>query len=137
MLGHEFSLARGTVGAAMKRIKMRKVKLTWKPGLTDDMMAKRLKFCLDHADWNLKRWKDVIWMDETSVMLGHRRGGYRVWRTPQEKYDANVVRPRYKKASDFMFWGCFSYDAVLRLMSPTGPLGGRGGIHICTGLRTT
>ncbi|KAK4118895.1 hypothetical protein N657DRAFT_637678 [Parathielavia appendiculata] len=40
-------------------------------------------------------WKRVIWSDETSVVMNHRRGGYRVWRTPEEKF----------------FWGCFSYDS--------------------------
>ncbi len=110
ILAHEFSLGRGTVARAMKRNKMRKVKPTKKPGLTEKMMAAKLKFCLDHADWDLERWKDVIWTDETSVVLGDRRGGYRIWRTPKETYEPTCVRPRFKKASDFMFWGCFSYD---------------------------
>jgi hypothetical protein len=50
------------------------VKPTKKPGLTDKMKAARLKFCQDHADWTLEDWKNVIWTDETSVVLGHRRG---------------------------------------------------------------
>lgn len=28
-----------------------------------------------------------------------------------ECYDPTVIRRRYKNASEFMFWGCFSYDA--------------------------
>jgi len=35
----------------------------------------------DHQDWSLEDWKKVVWSDETSVILGHRRGGVRVWRT--------------------------------------------------------
>jgi hypothetical protein len=52
----------------------------------------------------------VIWTDETSVILGHRRGNLRIWRRTGESMDPTVVRRRWKKASEFMFWGCFSYD---------------------------
>jgi hypothetical protein len=64
---------------------------------------------LDHQ-YDLKWWKNVIWTDETSIVLGHRRGAVRVWRTPEEQFDPTVVRPRWNGASEFMFWGCFSYD---------------------------
>ncbi len=50
ILAHEFTLGRGAVARAMKRNKMRKVKPTKKPRLTEAMMAARLKFCLEHAD---------------------------------------------------------------------------------------
>nr|KMM64140.1 hypothetical protein CPAG_00492 [Coccidioides posadasii RMSCC 3488] len=66
-------------------------KPTWKPGLTESARKKRLRFCLAHKNWTLEDWKNVIWTDETSVVLGHRREAV------------------YKKSSDFMFWGCFMY----------------------------
>jgi transposase len=87
-----------------------KFKPTWKPGLTAAMREARLKFALEHQYWTLEDWKNVIWSDETSIMLGHRRGATRVWRTKEERYDETVIRTRWKKASEFMFWGCFSYD---------------------------
>ena len=64
-----------------------------------------------HKDWTLEDWKNVIWSDETSVVIGMRRGSVRVWRQPKEKYDPSCVRNRWKGFSDFMFWGCFSYDS--------------------------
>jgi hypothetical protein len=42
------------------------------------MKMARLAFAIDHAHWTLDDWKNVIWSDETSVVLGHRRGSYRV-----------------------------------------------------------
>ncbi len=74
------------------------------------MKAARLQFALEHKDWTLEDWKNVIWSDETSVILGHRRGGLRVWRTSGERYDKTVIQQRWKKYSEFMFWGCFTYD---------------------------
>ena len=43
-------------------------------------------------------------------MLGHRRGGYRVWRKADEAFVKSTIRCRWKGYSEFMFWGCFSYD---------------------------
>ena len=43
-------------------------------------------------------------------MLNHRRGGYRVWRKADEAFTRSVIRERWKGYSEFMFWGCFTYD---------------------------
>lgn len=74
------------------------------------MKSQRFAFALAHRHWTLEEFKDVIWTDETSVVLLHRRGGYRVWRTKEERFLKSVIRPRWKGASEFMFWGSFSYD---------------------------
>lgn len=86
------------------------VKPTRKPGLNPAQRAARLAFCLTHKDWTLEDWKRVIWSDETSVILGQRRGAVRVWRDPNEAYDRTVIRNRWKSFSEFMFWGCFTWD---------------------------
>ena len=74
------------------------------------MKRERLEWCLAHRHWTLEDWKDVIWTDETSVILLHRRGGYRVWRKADERFLRSCIRERWKGASEFMFWGAFSYD---------------------------
>ena len=51
----------------------------------------------------------MIWIDETSVVLGHRRGKRRIWRTRFERYNSFCVRFRWKSALVFMFWGSFTY----------------------------
>lgn len=89
---------------------MRKTKPTRKPGLTKKMMADRLRFAKDHEHWTLEDWKNVIWTDETSVVLLHRRGGYRVWRTKDEAFLKSCIRERWKGYTEFMFWGSFTYD---------------------------
>jgi hypothetical protein len=74
------------------------------------MRKKRLLFCLVHADWTLKDWKNVIFTDETSVCLGQRRGAVRVWRQADELNEVSCVRRYWKGFSEFMVWGYFSYD---------------------------
>lgn len=74
------------------------------------MKLERLKFCRDHAHWTLEDWKNVIWLDETSVVLNHHRGGYRIWRAMDERFVKSCICSRWKGYSEFMFWGCFLYD---------------------------
>ncbi|USP75525.1 hypothetical protein yc1106_02799 [Curvularia clavata] len=88
----------------------RKTKPTRKPGLTKQMREERYRWCLEHVDWTLEDWKNVIWSDETSVVLNYRRGGYRIWRKADEAFVRSCIRERWKGYSEFMFWGCFSYD---------------------------
>ncbi|KAJ5637913.1 hypothetical protein N7490_007792 [Penicillium lividum] len=65
----------------LRKAGLRKTKPTRKPGLTQRMRNERLTWCLAHQHWTLEDWKNVIWTDETSVLLLHRRGGYRILRT--------------------------------------------------------
>jgi transposase len=88
------------------------VKKTTKPGLNIDQRAARLQWCIAHKDWTLENWKNVIWTDETSVCLGQKRGYTRVWRKGDEVFDKTVIRQRWSGYSEFMFWGCFTYDEI-------------------------
>lgn len=109
-LAYEAGISESSVLRILNSSFFKKCKPTWKPGLTDEMKHKRISFALQYQDWTLEDWKNVIWTDETSVILGHRRGAQRVWRRAWEVYDPNCIRKRFKKASEFMFWGSFSYD---------------------------
>lgn len=99
-----------TVWRILRKAGMRKTKPTRKPGLTAKMKKERLEWCMDHKDWTLEDWKSVIWSDETSIVLGFRRGGYQIWRKSEERHLRTCIRERWKGYSEFMFWGCFSYD---------------------------
>jgi hypothetical protein len=56
-------------------------KKTYKPSLNTINKEKRLEWCLAHSlekGWDLERWKNIIWTDETLVVLGTIRGKQRV-----------------------------------------------------------
>ena len=103
-------ISSSTVQTILRKAGLRKTKPTRKPGLTKKMRAERLAWCLAHEHWTLDDWKNVIFSDETSVILLHRRGGYRVWRSKDEAFLRLCIRERWKGSSEFMFWGCFTYD---------------------------
>jgi transposase len=99
-----------TIWRILKAAGFHKTKPTRKPGLTQEMEDARLQFAREHEHWTIEDWKRVIWSDETSVVCGFRRGGYKVWRRSDEKFNKSCIRPRWKGYSQFMFWGCFSWD---------------------------
>ncbi|KAI1520645.1 HTH-Tnp-Tc3-2 domain containing protein [Pyrenophora tritici-repentis] len=103
-------ISASTVWRVLREAGYKKTKPTRKPGLTQEMRSARLKWAIDHRDWTLEDWKNVIWTDETSVVINHRRGGYRIWRRADERVVKSCIRERWKGYSEFMFWGCFSYD---------------------------
>ena len=76
------------------------------------MKTARLIFCEKYKHWTFEDWKRVIWTEECSVILGHRRGAVRVWRTVLEGVEpvTSTIRNRWKGASEMMFWGSYSYD---------------------------
>ncbi|OQE11157.1 hypothetical protein PENFLA_c080G06566 [Penicillium flavigenum] len=83
-----------TIYRVLKNAGFRKTKSTRKPRLTKKMRAERLAWCLTHESWTLEDWKNVIFSDETSVILLHRRGGYRIWRTKDERFLRSYIRER-------------------------------------------
>lgn len=62
----------------LKRRKFRPCKVTKKPGLTPAIKEARYQMALRFKDWTLEDWKNVIFSDETSVILGYQRGKVRV-----------------------------------------------------------
>ena len=109
-LGEELGISARLVSRRLRLMGFAQVKPSWKPGLTEKMREIRLEWAKTYKNWTIEDWKNVIWTDETSVILGHRRGAMRVWRRPYERFDKTVVRPRWKGASELMFWGSFTYD---------------------------
>jgi transposase len=94
MIADEMGLSGMTVWRVLRRAGLKKTKPTRKPGLTKKMKEARLAWCLAHEHWTLEDWKRVIWSDETSVVLNHRRGSYRVWRKSEERFLRSCIRER-------------------------------------------
>jgi transposase len=100
-------IGRELVRKILHKHRFKKVKRTAKPGLTAVQKEARLEWCLKHQFID---WSKVVFSDETSVILGHRRGGDKVWRQPEEVNNPTCRKTRGSGYMTFMFWGCFSYD---------------------------
>ena len=74
------------------------------------MRKAHLEFALKYKDKKLEWWKNVIFSDETSIVLGRQHGKTWVWRQTSERFDKTCIWQHWKKCTEFMFWGSFSYD---------------------------
>jgi hypothetical protein len=108
-LGLDCGMSAMTVWRLLKKSGFKKCKPSRKPGLTSAMKKARIEFCRSVAHWTLEDWKKVIWTDETSVVMGLRRGGVRIWRRTWERFTKSCVRARWKGCSEFMWWSSFSW----------------------------
>ena len=109
-LSYKFPISPHTVQGILHRNQFWKLKATWKPMLSPAIRAAWLQFAMEHKDKTLEDWKNVIWTDETGVILDHRRGGTQLWRTPEKRYHKTCIQCHWKGVTEFMFWGTFSYD---------------------------
>ena len=68
-LGYEHGVSASTIRRILKKNGFHCVKPTRKSGLNDKMKQARLEFALKYQNWTIEDWKNVIWTDETSVVM--------------------------------------------------------------------
>jgi transposase len=96
-----------------------------KPWLKKKHIKERLKFAIAHKDWTLKKWKKVLWSDETMITLRSKLPR-KVWRLKSEKYNIKCMTPIIRQDKRVKLWGCFSFDGVGKLYQIKGILNGVG-----------
>ena len=68
---------------------------------------------MDHAE---EYWDDVIFCDETKMMLFYNDGPSRVWRKPLSALEKQNIIPTIKFGKmSLMMWGCISSHGVGKL----------------------
>lgn len=100
-----------------------------RPRLEEVHAKLRLKWALDHKDWTGEDWYPIIWSDESSVERG--QGGKRLWvfRTPQQKWNKEMIQT-YGKGHDIsiMVWAAIwvggKSNLVIMVRDEDSPKGG-------------
>lgn len=84
-----------------------------KPLLSEQNIQKRLKFASEYISKPDDYWDDVIFCDETKIMLYYNDGPTRVWRKPLTALENRNIIPTVKFGKlSFMVWGCISSTGV-------------------------
>lgn len=88
-----------------------------RPKLTEAAREKRLAFALEHQHWGYTEWSKVVWSDECSLERGSGKARKWVFRTPEQKWDHNMIQ-EYSKGKDLcqMVWGAFYGDGNQSLL---------------------
>jgi transposase len=92
-----------------KELNMRKWLAKERPKLTAENAKKRLEWAKRVKDWTTEDWAKVGWSDECSIEKDKDPRQVWVFRTPQEKYQSECVRPKKTGRSiSLMVWGTFA-----------------------------
>jgi len=84
-----------------------------KPLLSPVNVEKRLTFAVSMINQPIEYWDDVIFCDETKMMLYYNAGPPRVWRKPLSALDNRNIIPTVKFGKlSVMIWGCISSRGV-------------------------
>lgn len=84
------------------------------PLLSHKHVVKRLQFANSHLNWAPAKWRNVLWTDESKIVLfGGRGSRCYVRRPPNAEFNPNYTTKTIKHGgSSIMVWACFSYYGV-------------------------
>jgi transposase len=102
-----------TIRRALKRQGMRAVVKKKKPLLRKVHRQQRKLFLKKYGNWSMKKWKRVIWSDETRFNVFGSDGRQYAWKKPGERLSDRLVSPTVKfNGGGIMVWGCMTYYGV-------------------------
>ncbi|CAB4460805.1 unnamed protein product [Rhizophagus irregularis] len=113
------------VSASTIRRNLRKVGLRAcipcrKPAMTETHYQARLEWALAHRNWTTRKWRSVLFSNESTFTEFQQGRQGKVWREPGERLNPDCVAVTVKHSPSRMFWGCFSW----RGLGPIVPLKG-------------
>ena len=112
-----------TVSRNLHHLGFRSRRAAKKPLVSKANRKKRLAFYHHHKGWNLNKWSDVLFSDESKFNLYNCDGRIRVWRQSHERYLPDCTRKTVKGGGgSIMVWGCISRKSVGPLIEIQGTL---------------
>lgn len=92
-----------------------------KPYLSEAAKEKRRRWAIAHAKWDVAKWKEVIFSDESKFLLFKSDGRQYCWMRPGQAYNDQYVKKTIKHGGgNIMVWGCVTGRGMGRLVKVDG-----------------
>lgn len=84
------------------------------PFHTKKHIAARIQFAKRHIDWSPEKWRNILWSDESKIVLYGGKGSRQyVRRPPNTEFNSKYCIKTIKHGgTSIMVWACFSYYGV-------------------------
>ena len=84
------------------------------PLLATRHVKARLEFAKSHLNWPITKWRNILWSDESKIVLFGGKGSRQyVRRPPNTENDPRYTLKTVKHGGlSIMVWACFSYSGV-------------------------
>ena len=87
-----------------------------KPLLTNQQKKKRVIFSKKYLNWDLEKWKTVLWSDEATFTVTGNRGGKVRLRRGADPFHPKYTEGTVKHPDSVMVWGAFGYHGAGKLV---------------------
>jgi len=105
-----------TIQRTLKNLGFKNLRYRHKPILSRETKEKRLLFAKKYQNWTVRKWKKVLFTDESSVQVGkvYLR---KIWVKPCNRLKPGFYLPKNQDYGKkyVKVWSCFSYKGVGKL----------------------
>ncbi|GBB87778.1 hypothetical protein RclHR1_14280009 [Rhizophagus clarus] len=93
--------------------------------MTETYRQARLEWALAHRNWTIRKWRSVLFSDESTFSQFQQGRQEKVWRKPGEKLNHDCIAITIKYSPSRMFWGCFSWRGLRSIVLLKGSVTGK------------
>ena len=89
-----------------------KVKIK-KPFLNKQHRQARLQWCLEHSNWTVEDWKNVLFSDESTFYVIKRKSETKIWRTKTDQWREGCMEVAATGGGGRVsFWGVITWQGI-------------------------
>lgn len=102
----DFGVKKQAIRSALLREGFHRRLAMRKPPISETNQKIRKAWALEHVNWTMEQWYEILWTDETWITGGRHT---RTWVTRRagEEWDKTCIVERHQRKKGWMFWGCF------------------------------
>jgi transposase len=96
-----------------------------KPAMTEAHCQARLEWAYAHESWSARKWRKVLFSDESTFTQFQQGRHGMVWREPGEELNPDCIAVTVKHSPSKMFWGCFTWNGLGPIVPIEGSVTGQ------------